>query len=310
MGLRQTTYGRTHTLDRDSFIIAVYCLVVQHYAFVTSSIKLRGAGFKPALTDEEVITMEICGEFFNLHKDKHLFAYFHHHYLHFFPNLTQRTTFLRQAANLWQVKAAIQKRLVVISGQANAIVQPIDTMPLPVCTYTRAPRDKCFKFEADYGHCAAKKLDYYGFKLGLRVTLSGMIVHYPMLGARPHDVNHTEALVEGFTGLCPADKGFIDPYRPHLLKQRYGIILVAPARSNMKEQHQPQLLKACRKWRKVVETVGSHLTQLFAIGRTRARDLWHYQSRIIRKILAHTVGIFLNLELKRPPLDLDGLLAA
>ena len=309
MDLRQTIHGRTHTLDRDSFIIAVYCLVVEHYAFVTSTIKLRGAGFKPALTDEEVITMEICGEFFNLHKDKHLFAYFHQHYLHFFPTLTTRTSFVRQAANLWQAKAAIQKRLVVISGQAKAPVQPIDTLPLPVCTYTRAPRDKCFKAVADYSHCAAKKLDYYGFKLGLRVTLAGMITHYPLLAARPHDVNHTEALVEGFCGLAPADKGFIDPYRPHLLKQRYGIILVAPARSNMTEQQRPELLKACRKWRKVVETVGSHLTQLFDIARTRAHDLWHYQSRIIRKILAHTVGVFLNIQLQRPSLDLDGLLA-
>jgi len=55
--------------------------------------------------------------------------------------------------------------------------------------------------------------------------------------------------------------------------------------------------------------VGSHLTQLFDIARTRAHDLWHYQSRIIRKILAHTVGVFLNIQLQRPSLDLDGLLA-
>jgi hypothetical protein len=296
-------------MDRDTFIITVYCLVVQHYSVVVSSFKLRRGGFKPSLTDEEVITMEICGEFFKLHKDKDLFAYFHAHYLHFFPNLTGRTNFVRQAANLWQVKAAIQKRLSEVSRQANALVQPIDTLPLPVCTYTRANRDKCFKFRADYGHCAAKKLSYYGFKLGLRVTLSGMITHYPLLAARPHDVNHTEALVEGFSGLAPADKGFIDPYRPDMLKQRYGIIIIAPTRANMSERHRPELLRACQKWRKVVETVGSHLTELFDIARTRAHDLWHYQSRIIRKILAHTVGVFLNIQMKRPTLDLDGLLA-
>lgn len=297
-------------MDRDTFIITVYCLVVEHYAAVVSSFKLRGGGFKAALTDEEVITMEICGEFFKLPKDKDLFAYFYTHYLHFFPSLTDRTCFVRQAANLWQVKAAIQKRLVDVSQQSRVLVQPIDTLPLPVCTYTRAKRDKCFKSSADYGHCAAKKMDYYGFKLGLRVTIDGMIVHYPLLAARPHDVNHTEALVEGFSGLVPADKGFIDPYRPDLLRQRYGIILVAPARANMTEKHPPELLKACKKWRKVVETVGSHLTELFAIARTRAHDLWHYQSRIIRKVLAHTVGVFLNLHMRRPPLDLDGLLAA
>jgi hypothetical protein len=296
-------------LDRDIFIIAVYCLIVEHYAGIAATFTLRRGGFKPALTDEEVITMEICGEFFKLHKDKDIFAYFHQHYLHFFPHLTDRTSFVRQAANLWQVKAGIQKRLVEVSHQATARVQPIDTLPLPVCTYTRAPRDKCFKMKADYGHCAAKKLDYYGFKLGLRVTLDGMITHSPLLAARPHDVNHTEALVEGFSGLAPADKGFIDPYRPYLLKQRYGMLLVVPARTNMVEKQPPALLQACKKWRKIVETVGSHLTERFAIARTRAHDLWHYQSRIIRKILAHTVGVFINIQMKRSPLDLDGLLA-
>jgi hypothetical protein len=55
------------------------------------------------------------------------------------------------------------------------------------------------------------------------------------------------------------------------------------------------------------ETVGAHLTERFAIARIRVHDLWHFHHRGIRKILAHTVGVFLNLQLRRPPLDLDGL---
>ena len=52
------------------------------------------------------------------------------------------------------------------SGQAADGVQIIDTLPLPICTYTRSQRDRCFKPDADYGYCAAKDLHYYGFKLG------------------------------------------------------------------------------------------------------------------------------------------------
>ncbi len=160
-------------MDRDSFIITVYCLVVEHYRLVKAKYRLRRGGFAPALTDEEVITMEICGAYFKHHLDKDLFAYFHSHYRHFFPNLRDRPSFVRQAANLWQVKAAIWQLIVERSGEAEARVQVIDTLPLPVCTYTRARRDRCFKTLADDGHCAAKKLDYYGFKLGLRVSPLG-----------------------------------------------------------------------------------------------------------------------------------------
>ncbi len=297
-------------MDRDTFIITVYCLIVEAYQTVKEKYPIRRGGFSPALTDQEVITMEICGAYFKLHLDKDLFEYFQSHYKEFFPNLRDRPAFIRQATNLWQVKTAIWQLIVERSGQSETPVQVIDTLPLPVCTYTRACRDRCFKTFADYGHCAAKKLDYYGFKLGLRVSALGMITHFPLLNARAHDVNHTNALVEGFGGLCPADKGFIDPFRQPLLLERYGVKIVTPAKSNMSEAHPRALRRFCSRIRKIVETVGSHLTERFAIGMIRVHDIWHFQHRLIRKILAHTLMVFLNLQLKRDPLDLDGLVSA
>jgi hypothetical protein len=297
-------------MDRDTFIITVYCLVVEIYKTVKAKYTIRRGGFPPALTDEEVITMEICGAYFKLHLDKDLFDYFQSHYKEFFPNLRDRSSFVRQAANLSHVKTAIWQSVLQRSGQQQSPIQVIDTLPLPVCTYTRSIRDRCFKTLADYGHCAAKKLDYYGFKLGLRVSPIGMITHFPLLNARAHDVNHTNALVEGFAGLCPADKGFLDPFRQPLLFQRYGVKIVTSARKNMVEEHPQALRKFCSRIRKIVETVGSHLTERFAVDAIRAHDLWHFQHRLIRKVLSHTVTVFLNLQLKRDPLDLDGLVSA
>lgn len=299
-------------MDRDSFIITVYCLVVEYYAQLAKQFRIRRGGFAPALTDEEVITMEICGEYFKHTTDKDLFAYFRDHYRHFFPNLRDRPSFVRQAANLWQIKASIQQQIIRESGQADDAVQVVDTLPIPVCTYTRAPRDRCFPLLADYGHCAAKKLDYYGFKLGLRISRVGMITHAPLLAARPHDVNHLEALVEEFAaGLVPADKGFIDQYRQSLLAERQALLVVTPSRARMAESvHPPALLRFCARTRKLVETVGSHLTERFGVENIRVHDIWHFQHRLIRKILAHTVAVFINLKLGREPLDLDGLVPA
>lgn len=296
-------------MDRDDFIIAVFLVVCEHYQAIKKQYRIRRGGFAPTLTDEEVITMEICGEYFKLGCDKDLFAYFHTHYLHFFPKLTERSMFVRQAANLWQIKAAIQKRLVVVSGQAHDPVQVIDTLPLPVCVWTRAMRDHCFKTEADFGYCAAKDMRYYGFKLGLRISRLGMITHYPLLAARPHDIQSLETLLEGFEGLAPADKGFIDEYRHALLLERHQITVVTPVRKNMQTSLPAHLLRFCKRVRKFVETVGSHLTERFGVDQIRVHDLWHFQHRLIRKVLAHTVCVFLNLMLGRPPLDLDGLVA-
>jgi hypothetical protein len=297
-------------MDRDHFIIMVYCLVCEQYRAIVGERRLRRRGFEPALSDEEVITMEICGEYWGFDQDEAIFDYFHSHYAHFFPRLRERTCFVRQAANLWQVKAVIQQRITVISGQTDDPIQLIDTMPLPVCVYTRAQRDRCFKPEADYGFCAAKKLHYYGFKLGLRTSRVGMILHYSLLPARPHDVQLLDDLLEGFQGVAVADKGFIDAARQQELATKRAIELLTPARKNMEHQPPVQVRRISQRLRKRLETVGSHLTERFHIACSRAHDLWHYQNRLIRKVLAHTICVFINLLLGRAPLDLDDLVTS
>ena len=296
-------------MDRDSFIIAVFLIVCEQYGIIKQQYGLRRGGFAPALSDEEVITMEICGEYFKLECDKEMFAYFSFHYRHFFPKLRDRSLFVRQAANLQHVKSLIQKRLTAVSGEMNDPVQVIDTIPLPVCVITRAGRDRCFPGEADFGYCAAKDMNYYGFKLGLRISRLGMITHHCLLPARPHDIQSLETLLEGFEGIAPADKGFIDEFRQSILLKRHGILVVTPPRKNMKTALPEPLLKFCRRIRRRIETVGSQLTGRFKVDHIRVHDLRHFERRLIRKILAHTICVFINLTLNLPPLDLDGLVA-
>ena len=297
-------------MSRDYFIIMVYCLICDHYQAIVAQHPVRRRGFAPALSDEEVITIEICGEYFGFYQDEDIHDYFRSHYHHFFPQLRERSGFVRQAANLWAVKALIQQRLTQVSGQAADCVQIIDTLPLPVCTYTRSTRDRCFKPEADYGYCAAKDLHYYGFKLGLRISRAGVIIHYPLLPARPHDSQLLDDLIADFEGVVPADKAFVDGFRQENLARKRHVELVVPARKKMKVKPPLSIVKTCNRWRKLVETVGSHLTEHYHIAKTRAHDLWHYQHRLIRKVLSHTVCVFINLQLGHPPLHLDDLVSA
>lgn len=128
------------------------------------------------------------------------------------------------------------------------------------------------------------------------------------MNARAHDLKHLPTLVKEFQGVAPADKGFLDPFTQNLLKNQ-GVRVVVEHRKNMKapSAYPRPFLKACAKWRRKVETVASDLTERFAVGRIRVHDLWHFQHRLICKILAHTVAVALDIQLKRPPLDLDGL---
>jgi Transposase DDE domain len=295
-------------MNREDFIIHVYCWVCDEYGEISREQRIRKAGFAPAFTDEEVITIEICGECFGLNKDEAIYEHFDTYYRHFFPKLPERSLFVRQAANLWQVKMRIQQKLVSRCGQDQEAVQVIDTLPLPMCVFTRSRRDRCFKPDADYGYCAAKQLYYYGFKLGLRISPLGMITHYALLPARPHDIQLLDDLLAGFTGVALGDKGFINTLRQQELANKRCIELLTPTRRNMARHLPPPLQRLTRRWRKLIETVGSQLAGRFAIEQIRVRDLWHLQHRIIRKVLAHTLAVVFNLQLGRSPLDFDGLL--
>jgi hypothetical protein len=57
----------------------------------------------PKLSDSEVLTIEVVGEFLGIDTDKGLHAYFRRHYEGWFQALKEihRSTFCRQAANLF-----------------------------------------------------------------------------------------------------------------------------------------------------------------------------------------------------------------
>jgi hypothetical protein len=105
-------------MDLSTFIIAVFCLIDDHIADLG---RLRARGPAPTLFDSEVLTIEVIGEFLGLDEDTELFAYFRRHYAHFFPNLrcVHRTTFSRQAANLWKAKELLWQKLLAESPHSS-----------------------------------------------------------------------------------------------------------------------------------------------------------------------------------------------
>jgi len=304
-------------MERDELIIWVYLWVCEQVEAwrkqqPLSRRRLRQAGFAPALSDEEALCIELCGEMLRLHGDKAIFCHFKTHYQSWFPNLKDRPAFVRQCANLWRLKLVLQERLLRDQEVHLQPLQPADTMPLPVCAKARAHRDRCFAGVARKGYCAAKDLYYYGFKLGLRVTQAGLIASYALLEANTHDCRHLPDLVEGHQGLVPVDKGFFDPALWRQLLER-GIHIVGRGPRGVHKHRPPEVAlpapmeKLCARIRKTVEVVGALLCSRFRVDRIRVHDLWHFEHRLLRKILAFNLLVTRNLELHRPPPDLDGL---
>ena len=83
------------------FIISVYLIIEEFYSIVVTH-PLRGRGFPPALSDVEIITMQIVGEFLELDSDKNIWKYFKHNWLEWFPKLGSYPNFCKHCANTVQ----------------------------------------------------------------------------------------------------------------------------------------------------------------------------------------------------------------
>lgn len=290
----------------EEFIISVFCGVEGLLEEVVGCRHLRGRGFAPKLSDGEVITIEIVGEFLGLNHDKAIWASFKRHFGEWFPRLGSRTTFLRQAANTWQVKQRLQQHLARTSGAVADQLHLIDGFPLPVCHFRRAHFSRLFKGQASYGYCASKAEIYYGFKGHLLTSGHGVISGFTLTPAPIDERDAVFDLIGTTTGLLLGDKGYIRPLLQEELRAQH-LDLHTPLRSNMSDTRTPEQLQRLTAQRRLIETVIGQLQDRFQIAKSRARDLWHLTSRIARKLLAHTVAVCLNYQLNTTYLDLDAL---
>jgi hypothetical protein len=289
------------------FIITVYCCIDDQLKREFSANHYRTHGFAPKLSDSEVLTMEIVGEFLGIDQDKHIWSYFSRHWKNWFPNLGHRTTFTRQAANLWQIKQIIQRNMAREIGAFDDSSHIIDGFPIPVCLFARARRKSCFKGIAGYGRCPSKKNVYFGFKGHLVITLSGIISQFELTPANVEEHQVAEEVTSNIKGLVIGDKGFISKDLKKRLKER-EVDLQTPLKKNMKDNRSPTFVFYLKCLRRKIETVISQLTGRFHIAKVWAHDAWHAVSRISRKLLAHTIGVFLNKKLGRPIIQFEGLI--
>ena len=291
-------------MDLNTFIIAVFCLIDDRI----EDRALRARGPLPRLSDAEVLTIEIVGEFLGLDTDEAIFRYFRRHYGEWFPALGEvhRTTFARQAANLWKIKERLWQELLDLTPHDRAFAM-CDSMPLPACLFARAYRCSRFRGEAAFGKDTLLRQTFYGFRVHARVCWPGVITRISVAPANVHELSVLPEIAEFSSGLIVGDRNYHSPKRRKELADM-GVELLAPYSSKKRDPH-PKKSAFLSRLRYRIDTVFSQLTQRYCLKRVWARDMWHLASRLLRKVLSHTVAFLLNHKLlANPPLQLSKLL--
>jgi hypothetical protein len=276
-------------MDVRTFTITVFCLIDDWLA--SQSRPLRRRGPAPTLADSEVLTIECVGEFLGIDTDSGLYQYFRRHWADWFPALRRvhRTTFLRQAANLWAVKHRLHQHLLA-QVDFDPAVSLVDSVAVPICRFARAYRCRRLRELAAWGHDEVAKQTYLGLRAHLRVCWPGVIVDGRLAPANLSELAVGEELLAGVGGWTLADRNYGSPRLAAQLQAQGGWLLAPPRGQRRSRQRPPPWLVGKRRR---VETVIGQLTGRYQLKRVWARDAWHLWSRWLRKLLSHTMAVLL-----------------
>jgi len=272
-------------MDIITFLISVYCLVDDSLKGQT----LRRRGPQPTLSDAEVLTIEIVGEFLGIDTDAGLFRYFRRHFSGWFPGLKRihRTTFTRQAANLWAIKRQLWQQVVALVPH-DPLISVIDSFPMPVCRFARASRCRRFPGIATYGYDEVARQTYFGLRAHVRLGWPGVVTDFRLAPANIHDTAMAAEMLPGVCGWVLGDRNYWDPdLRSRLAAQ--GLHLLAPFKSRKREPFRYPYWLSWKRYR--IETVIGQLVERFHAKKVWARDVWHLTSRWMRKLLSHSIAV-------------------
>lgn len=234
-----------------------------------------------------------------------------------FPNLPERSRFNRRRRNLCQASEKLRSILIqFLPGDTTFIV---DSFPMPICDFKRAPGStsplKCADATgtlATYGKCATKGLGtFFGFRGSVIITSYGLPVDYAIATAETDDREVLPFFCErGTYPIIIGDKGYVSEKLERELLETKNVCLLPTRRNNQEKQYPPEFRKQHQKIRRRIETTISQLTQQFHISRIQARSHRGMLTRFSNKLSGFALGVFINKCLGRPLMALKDVVYA
>ncbi len=253
-------------------------------------------GPKPECSDSELITMAIVGQCRGWDVETELVSQWHER-RDLFPRVPERSRFNRRLRNLMAAINLMRQVVVTLLDVAQDQHYAIDSVPVPVVQFHLAPTAsrEWAVHGATFGKVVTKKQTIFGYKLHVLVTLNGVIVDFILAPAHAADVTMgAELLREHSDIVVLGDKGYISqPLATTLAHENRLALLTIPRRNEQRWVPSPvaRLLNAQRQ---IVETVHDQLTEQFHVSTNHAHSFWGLCTRLITKVTAHTLCIYLN----------------
>jgi hypothetical protein len=280
--------------DFDDFCTWMYVVVDDIWQSI--SVLFRRPGPAPICSDSELMTMALVGECRGWDLETELLSQMKEH-RDLFPHIPSQSRFNRRRRNLMQGFNLIRRIVLRGLDVAQDHHAVIDSLPVPVVQFYLVPGSTgdWAAYGARFGRIASRQQTIFGYKLHLLVTLGGVILDFVLAPANVTDLEVGFDMLTEHTDLeVLGDKAYISAAGAAELWRTNRLRLRTLPRRNQKAQLPPEVKHLINSVRQVIETVNGQLSEQFHIEANHAHSFWGLCTRLVTKLTAHTLSIYIN----------------
>jgi hypothetical protein len=283
--------------DMDTFVTALY-VKIDDTLRDTPSLRLYRpkVGIAPKLSDAELITMAVVQALLGFTSETRFLRYAAKHLRSWFPYVPGQSGYnkrLRKSAT--QLRALIR----LLAKDTDLFFDDtwvVDSTPVE-CGRSRetAKRSDLVGFAA-YGYCASHSRYFWGLRLHLVCTPTGLPITFALADAKADEREIIRDLVEIEPDLVRpgqvilADKGYVSAQFETFLAER-GATLIRPAKAGEPSRPGARFLKPLRQ---IIESINDTLKGQLDLERHGGHTQGGVVTRVIQRILAMTAAIWHN----------------
>lgn len=267
----------------------IYVLVDDWYQEEGEKLLKGKAGKKPEFKDSELMTLVLAQDYIPYPSETQYVEFIRANHLELFPRLIDQSQFNRRARGLRLLLEQFRRYWIIQKNCHLCNKYLLDTKPVPVLGYKRRKSRSDFAGSADYGHCASRKMDYFGYKLVTISTLQGIPVVYDLVPANLDERLAAESIIDHLSG-CDifADKGFIGFEWQTSIFDQTGNLIWTPKRSNQHIQNPKELDRWLSKTRERIEGVFHEIQNTGRnLERLLCKTVLGLCTRVILKMTSH-----------------------
>ena len=284
--------------DLDALVTRLYVtvddLLIDHPEWAPQR---PAVGIAPQLTDAELITLAVIQALLGFTSEARFIRHARTHLSALFPYLPQRPAYNKRLRNAATTMQHVINAVARDCPSWHDDLWLVDSTPVECGRSRETVKRSDMAGLASYGYCASHSRWFWGLRLHLIATPSGLPVAYALTSAKTDERDTALAMLELDTALAEragqilmADKGYRSANFEAELNTR-GVTLIRPTLGTEPARPGQRFL---RPFRQIIESINQTFKAQLDLERHGGRNPAGVCARVLQRILALTTAIWHN----------------